>query len=135
MIRGKPESALTITLVLSSKSGSIFLWKRCRRFPQKVHVTTQRITVCNRVFKVRTRPRNHWKSETRGGRGERKSIYQELGLMHFLKRTIVLIPIHNEDSKHTIKPLVPIEDANLLYIGYCNKLFQRNIFISVFPKL
>ena len=86
-------------------------------------------------IKISNHPKFYWHSAKNG---EEMRMHEMLLLnlaANLLKRTIVLIPIHNEDSKHTIKPLVPIEDANLLYIGYCNKLFQRNIFISVLPKL
>ena len=62
-------------------------------------------------------------------------IYEDLLLKlaaNFLKRTFKLIPILDEDTELTIQP--SNDSNNPLYIAYCNKLWKKNFFISVFPK-
>ena len=52
---------------------------------------------------------------------------------NFLKRTFKLIPILDDDTELTIQP--SNDSTNPLYIAYCNKLWEKNFFISVFQNL
>ena len=53
---------------------------------------------------------------------------------NFLKRTIKLVPILDEDPELTIEPSLPSNQTGQLHIAYCNKLWTENFFISVFPQ-
>ena len=60
---------------------------------------------------------------------EEMKIYEDLLLnlaANFLKRTISLVPILDEDSSIEIKPLVPSHSTNRLFIAYCK--FSRLLF-------
>ena len=64
-------------------------------------------------------------------------IYEKLLLQlaaNFLKRTIKLVPILDEDPELTIEPSLPSNPTEQLYIAYCNKLRYDNFFVSVFPQ-
>ena len=53
---------------------------------------------------------------------------------NFLKRTINLVPIFDEDQKLSFEPSGPVNSTQELYIAYCNKLRKKNFFVSVIPK-
>ena len=53
---------------------------------------------------------------------------------NFLKRTINLVPIFDEDQKLSFEPSGPVNSTQELYIAYCNKLRTKNFFVSVIPK-
>ena len=62
-------------------------------------------------------------------------LYEDLLLnlsANFLKRTFKLIPILDEDIELTLQQNNDSKDP--LYICYCNRLRNKNIFISIFPK-
>ena len=64
-------------------------------------------------------------------------IYEKLLLQlaaNFLKRTIKLVPILDEDPELTIEPSMPSNQTIQLHIAYCNKLWHNNFFASVFPQ-
>mgnify|MGYP007022693691 CR=1 FL=1 len=64
-------------------------------------------------------------------------IYEKLLLQlaaNFLKRTIKLVPILDEDPELTIEPSLPSNPTGQLHIAYCNKLWDDNFFVSVFPQ-
>ena len=65
-------------------------------------------------------------------------IYEKLLLplaATFLKRTIKLVPILDEDPELTIEPSsLSSNPKGNLYIVYCNKLWEDNFFVSVFPQ-
>ena len=64
-------------------------------------------------------------------------VYEQLLLQlaaNFLKRTIKLVPILDEDPELTIEPSLPSNPTGQLHIAYCNKLESENFFISVFPQ-
>ena len=53
---------------------------------------------------------------------------------NFLKRTINLVPIFDEDQKLSFEPSGPVNSTQELYIAHCNKLEAKNFFVSVIPK-
>ena len=53
---------------------------------------------------------------------------------NFLKRTINLVPIFDEDQKLSFEPSGPVNSTQELYIAHCNKLKAKNFFVSVIPK-
>ena len=53
---------------------------------------------------------------------------------NFLKRTIKLVPILDEDPELTIEPSLPSNPTGQLHIAYCNKFWGKNFFVSVFPQ-
>ena len=53
---------------------------------------------------------------------------------NFLKRTINLVPIFDEDQKLSFEPSGPVNSTQELYIAHCNKLKTKNFFVSVIPK-
>ena len=53
---------------------------------------------------------------------------------NFLKRTIKLVPILDEDPELTIEPSLPSNPTGQLHIAYCNRLKTKNFFVSVFPQ-
>merc|ERR1712051_500146 len=53
---------------------------------------------------------------------------------NFLKRTINLVPIFDEDQKLSFEPSRPVNSTQELYIAHCNKLYAVNFFVSVIPK-
>ena len=53
---------------------------------------------------------------------------------NFLKRTINLVPIFDEDQKLSFEPSGPVNSTQELYIAHCNKLWRDNFFVSVIPK-
>lgn len=64
-------------------------------------------------------------------------IYEQLLLQlaaNFLKRTIKLVPILDEDPKLTIEPSLPSNQTGQLHIAYCYKLDTKNFFLSVYPQ-
>ena len=64
-------------------------------------------------------------------------IYEKLLLQlaaNFLKRTIKLVPILDEDPELTIEPSLPSNPTGQLHIAYCNKLDTKNFFVSVYPQ-
>jgi hypothetical protein len=64
-------------------------------------------------------------------------IYEKLLLQlaaTFLKRTIKLVPILDEDSELTIEPSLSSNPKGRLHSAYCNKLWDDNFFVSVFPQ-
>ena len=64
-------------------------------------------------------------------------LYEKLLLQlaaNFLKRTIKLVPILDEDPELTIEPSLPTNPTGQLHIAYCNRLKQHNFFVSVFPQ-
>ena len=64
-------------------------------------------------------------------------IYEKLFLQlsaNFLKRTIKLVPILDEDPEQTIEPSLPSNPTGQLHIAYCNRLDTKNFFVSVFPQ-
>ena len=65
-------------------------------------------------------------------------IYEKLLLQlaaNFLKRTIKLVPILDEDPELTIEPSsLSSNPTGQLHIAYCNKLYMDNFFVSVFPQ-
>ena len=64
-------------------------------------------------------------------------IYEKLFLQlaaNFLKRTIKLVPILDEDPELTIEPSLPSNPTVQLHIAYCNRLYTNNFFVSVFPQ-
>ena len=52
----------------------------------------------------------------------------------FLGRTLVLVPILKEDSKLIFKPTVEEKSKKQYHVAYCNKVFIKNFFFSVFKK-
>ena len=64
-------------------------------------------------------------------------LYEKLLLQlaaNFLKRTIKLVPILDEDPELTIEPSLPSNPTGQLHIAYCNKLWYNNFFLSVYPR-
>ena len=64
-------------------------------------------------------------------------IYEKLLLQlaaNFLKRTIKLVPILDEDPELTIEPSLPSNPTGQLHIAYCNNLWKQNFFVSIFPQ-
>ena len=64
-------------------------------------------------------------------------IYEKLLLQlaaNFLKRTIKLVPILDEDPELTIEPSLPSNPTGQIHIAYCNKLWTKNFFVSVFQQ-
>ena len=64
-------------------------------------------------------------------------LYEELLLQltaNFLKRTIKLVPILDEDPELNIEQSLPSNPTGQLHIAYCNKLRDDNFFVSVFPQ-
>ena len=64
-------------------------------------------------------------------------IYEKLLLQlaaNFLKRTIKLVPILDEDLEQTLEPSFPSNTTGQLHIAYCNRLYTKNFFVSVFPQ-
>ena len=64
-------------------------------------------------------------------------LYEKLLLQlaaNFLKRTIKLVPILDEDPELTIQPYLPSNPTGQLHIAYCNNLKYDNFFVSVFPQ-
>ena len=64
-------------------------------------------------------------------------LYEKLLLQlaaNFLKRTIKLVPILDEDPELTIEPSLPSNPTGQLHIAYCNRLKTKNFFVSVFPQ-
>merc|ERR1712008_382643 len=60
-------------------------------------------------------------------------LYEELLLQlaaNFLKRTIKLVPILDEDPELTIEPTLPSNPTGQLHIAYCNNLWKNNFFVS-----
>ena len=53
---------------------------------------------------------------------------------NFLKRTLNLVPIFDEDQKLSFEPSGPVNSTQELYIAHCNKLKAENFFVSVIPK-
>ena len=64
-------------------------------------------------------------------------LYEKLLLQlaaNFLKRTIKLVPILDEDPELTIEPSLPSNPTGQLHIAYCNRFKTKNFFVSVFPQ-
>ena len=64
-------------------------------------------------------------------------IYEKLLLQlaaNFLKRTIKLVPILDEDPELIIETTLPSNPIGQLHIAYCNSLKSDNFFVSVFPQ-
>ena len=64
-------------------------------------------------------------------------LYEKLLLRlaaNFLKRTIKMVPILDEDPELTIEASLLNNPTRQLHIAYCNKLKVHNFFVSVFPQ-
>ena len=65
-------------------------------------------------------------------------LYEKLLLQlaaNYLKRTIKLVPILDEDPELTIEPSsLSSNPTGQLQIAYCNRLKTKNFFVSVFPQ-
>ena len=63
--------------------------------------------------------------------------YEELLLKlvaDFLGRTLVLVPLLEEDSESSFKPSLTTEPTKKYYITCCNELYIYNFFLSVFQE-
>ena len=52
----------------------------------------------------------------------------------FLGRTLVLVPLLEEDSESSFKPSFATESTQQYHIACCHKLYIHNFFISVFQN-
>ena len=83
---------------------------------------------------MRTNPIFYWHHATDASEMQ---IYEQLLFQlaaNFLKRTIKLVPILDEDPELTIEPTLSSNPKGQLHIAYCNKLLDDNFFVSAFPK-
>ena len=63
--------------------------------------------------------------------------YEELLLKlvaEFLGRTLILVPLLEEDSESSFKPSFKTEPTKKYYIACCNKLQLYNFFLNIFYK-
>ena len=76
-----------------------------------------------------------YKHHTKDAEEMKKYEYVLLELTaNFLKRTINLVPIFDEDQNLSFEPSGPVNSTKELYIAHCNKLHRKNFFVSVIPK-
>ena len=86
------------------------------------------------VEKMKIHP-SFYKNHAKNAKEMKKYEYVLLELTaNFLKRTINLVPIFDEDQKLRFEPSGLVNSTQELYIAYCNKLERNNFFVSVIPK-
>ena len=71
-------------------------------------------------------------------KNEKEMRAYEIGLLklasNFLRKRIILVPLLETDPIQTIEPSDPTTCTGQYHIAYCNKLWQDNFFLSVYPK-